>query len=361
MGKNDEILWEAPPHTLAKIKIVENYLKAWTAILSHNNPLLIIDGFAGPGRYKGGEEGSPIASIKVVLEHSLEFKHPVKFIFIEKVSKLNKYLEQEVEKLGEQITNSDRILGYPRIILGECESEIEKLIDEYKNKQGSFGPAFVFLDQFGYSKVSMDLVKMIMSFKKCEVFTFLNWNNLNRYITDNTKWRSISKAFGSNKWKQVFEEKDKALFIKNEYAKSLLSKAKVKYVCPFEMINRFNKIAYWLFFCTNNQKGLLEMQRAMSRISSRNYIFSDRDDQSQTSFLHELDVNSLKNQLTAVFKGKTVKNADVREYILDNGLPLNYASTLQEMLKNNEIEIINKSEKQSISFTKDLSLQIRFK
>ena len=50
---------------------------------------LYIDGFAGPGEYDGGEDGSPIIVLKVALQHKLKkkFQLPGKelvFIFIEK-------------------------------------------------------------------------------------------------------------------------------------------------------------------------------------------------------------------------------------------------------------------------------------
>ena len=47
-------LWEASPHTLAKLEIIERYLYLWFTIVgsnSNNQRLAYIDGFAGPGRY----------------------------------------------------------------------------------------------------------------------------------------------------------------------------------------------------------------------------------------------------------------------------------------------------------------------
>jgi three-Cys-motif partner protein len=50
-------LWDAEPHTLAKIEIVRRYLFLWFSILSKkSNRLVYIDGFAGPGGYKNSNE-----------------------------------------------------------------------------------------------------------------------------------------------------------------------------------------------------------------------------------------------------------------------------------------------------------------
>src|SRR5437016_1710637 len=64
--------WPADPHTLAKHAILQRYLQAWFPILTRQasslahqyksaprREILFIDGFAGPGEYTNGKEGSP--------------------------------------------------------------------------------------------------------------------------------------------------------------------------------------------------------------------------------------------------------------------------------------------------------------
>ncbi len=65
-----EVVWEIDPHTRAKHRILERYLQAWLPIMSSRNErLVIVDGFAGPGIYKGGEPGSPIIELKAFPGH----------------------------------------------------------------------------------------------------------------------------------------------------------------------------------------------------------------------------------------------------------------------------------------------------
>ena len=61
-----DTLWSAPEHTLAKIAILRAYLQAWFTILGTTvrKDMLYIDGFAGPGSYRGGEDGSPIVAVR---------------------------------------------------------------------------------------------------------------------------------------------------------------------------------------------------------------------------------------------------------------------------------------------------------
>ena len=60
MATPKDTLWELDPHTLGKHLVLRAYLDAWLPVMgSWQGRLLFIDGFAGPGEYEGGEEGSP--------------------------------------------------------------------------------------------------------------------------------------------------------------------------------------------------------------------------------------------------------------------------------------------------------------
>src|SRR5438105_4278929 len=59
--------WEYPEHTAAKHEILRRYLGAWLTILGRgkkgskfrHRQLVLLDGFAGRGRYLEGQPGSP--------------------------------------------------------------------------------------------------------------------------------------------------------------------------------------------------------------------------------------------------------------------------------------------------------------
>ncbi len=75
MSEKIGVTWSIPPHTRAKHEILRYYLGAWFPILATiQHRLLYIDGFAGPGEYEGGEDGSPIIALKVAKDHKLSFK-----------------------------------------------------------------------------------------------------------------------------------------------------------------------------------------------------------------------------------------------------------------------------------------------
>lgn len=75
-------IWDIEPHTIAKHKILESYLKAWFPILSSwNGRINYIDGFAGPGKYSKGELGSPIIALNVAKNHSAKLRNEINFVF----------------------------------------------------------------------------------------------------------------------------------------------------------------------------------------------------------------------------------------------------------------------------------------
>jgi three-Cys-motif partner protein len=91
-------IWDLEPHTAAKHEILRRYVQAWAPILSQGNfpHLVFVDGFAGPGRYSKGEEGSPVIAVKAVIDQPRPIKAKVDFHFIELDGKRADHLASEV-------------------------------------------------------------------------------------------------------------------------------------------------------------------------------------------------------------------------------------------------------------------------
>ncbi len=67
----DPVRWKIEDHTRAKHRVLRSYLDAWIPIMGYQSKkayqsdgmpprLLLVNGFAGPGTYEGGEPGSPL-------------------------------------------------------------------------------------------------------------------------------------------------------------------------------------------------------------------------------------------------------------------------------------------------------------
>ena len=96
-----ETLWEIDPHTKAKHEILCRYLKAWFPILNlWNNRIVYIDGFCGPGRYKGGDRGSPLIALDVAVNHRRAMSGELVFWFIDERQDRIAHLQQELKTVS---------------------------------------------------------------------------------------------------------------------------------------------------------------------------------------------------------------------------------------------------------------------
>lgn len=351
---------EIEDHTAAKHQILTTYVNAWVPILSRasarrgetKNELVFVDGFAGPGicrNRRDGDvrDGSPILALKSVLDHSVELPIPVRFLFIEENKMFHSELENNISKLGKRIRQHPERISGVKIELGDCDTILRPALQSCFGKPvRRVGPALFFLDQFGYTDISMDLIREIMKYEQCEVFSYLNWQRMNNFMPDETKWQGISRAYGSDDWRKALSMHGpaKQRFMMDEYKQVLREKARVTYVWHFAMCDRNNRLIYWLFFCTNNIRGLEEMKRAMWKTDpSGGFRFSDRDDPNQTHLFKE-DHYSLEMKSADIrrhFANHRITINDIYHFVLTETPHYKYKDALQFLERNNLLIPVN--------------------
>jgi len=317
MPKTTSTIWNIEPHTEAKLAILRKYLDAWLPIITRwNGRVLYIDGFAGPGEYIGGKDGSPIIAIKAVLEHKANIKSEIRMLFIEADKKRCEYLEQKVDSF--EIPSNVKI-DCICARFADTITEIFKYIDEQKAR---LAPAFVFIDPFGFTGIPFALIKRIMANEKCEVLITFMYEEINRFINDRRLWDSLNETFGTDKWQQVVSEKDskkRVELLHAIYKEQLEQESRIKYVRSFKMVNKVNKTDYFLFFGTNDFTGLKKMKEAMWRIDKSGlFQFSDATYNPNQPMLFETEpnYNQLKRILLKEFRGKSVSITELENYIV---------------------------------------------
>jgi len=317
MPKITSTIWKIEPHTEAKHAILRKYLDAWLPIITRwNGRVLYIDGFAGPGEYIGGKDGSPIIAIKAVLEHKTEITSEIKMFFIEADKKRCEFLEQKIAYL-EIPPNIDTKCFCAKF--NEIMTEILDYIDEQKTR---LAPAFVFIDPFGFTGIPFALIKRIMQNPKCEVLITFMYEEINRFVSDKRIWDSLEETFGTDKWKEVIDEKDsrrRSVLLHGIYKNQLDKEAGIKFVRSFKMVNKTNKTDYFLFFGTNKIIGLKKMKEAMWKIDESGlFKFSDATYDPAQPMLFEInpDYGRLKRILLQNFKGKSVSITELENFIL---------------------------------------------
>ncbi|MCH8870531.1 MAG: three-Cys-motif partner protein TcmP, partial [Chloroflexi bacterium] len=196
----DSTLPEIAPHTLAKHQILTHHLGAWFPILGrYSGRLLYVDGFAGPGEYAGGEDGSPILALQTVRDHvySNEFIDAGKrfqFLFVEKNSIFVKHLRQ---RIASQV--------WPRTFdIDVRHGEFEEIFSGYLNDIGSgmnsMPPALIFIDPFGSAGFPMAIFSRLASYMQTDILINFNWVDLNHWILpDKSKHITLDQLYGSGR------------------------------------------------------------------------------------------------------------------------------------------------------------------
>lgn len=361
-------VWPLTPHTSAKHKILRGYLSAWLPILSRQSKLigstrevLFVDGFAGPGVYEGGQDGSPIIALKAALDQA-PFPYPIKFLFVERDKERVSRLKECLKTLAPRLQNRpDLRVGIPE--KADCNDWLEGELDRAEALGKTFGPALVFLDQFGYSSVPMSLVTRVLGVPQCEVFTYLDTSHMNRFIEDKNKWPAITRAYGTEDWRSALDapSRERIPVLLRTYRDALRERA--KYVWYFSMFGEGNRPLYWLFFCTNSKKGLAEMKCAMWKVDDTGaFRFSDADDPGQMNLLSQIRKDSLDERLHSHFLGKEPPSVDeIEDFVLTQTAHYKYASSLIKLEKDNQIEVVNSPEgRRKSSFKEFGEMRVRF-
>ena len=317
MSKVTDTIWSIEPHTEAKHAILRKYLDAWLPIITRwNGRVVYIDGFAGPGEYIGGNDGSPIIAIKAVLEHRANIKADIRMLFIEADKGRCEFLKQKVNEIN-----------LPSNIKTECIcakfaetlTEILNYLDEQK---GRLAPAFVFIDPFGFTGIPFSVIKGIMQNSRCEVLITFMYEEINRFIADTRLWDSLTETFGTDRWRQVVQVRDpkrREVLLHNIYKEQLEKEASIKFVHSFKMTNKINKTDYFLFFGTNNIVGLKKMKEAMWRADkSGAFQFSDATYNPSQPMLFQIEPNydQLKEIIQTNFRTKSVSVVELENFIL---------------------------------------------
>lgn len=159
-----ETIWELQPHTGAKHQILRKYLDAWFPILArYNSRIVYIDGFSGPGRYSGGEPGSPIIALESARTHRAKLAGEMNFLFVEERKDRAENLNREISTI--------KLPTHFKVDV-ECTTFAETLtakLNQLDADGQQIAPTFALIDPFGFSGLPYSLVSRLLKKNKCEV------------------------------------------------------------------------------------------------------------------------------------------------------------------------------------------------
>jgi hypothetical protein len=173
----------------------------------------------------------------------------------------------------------------------------------------------------------------------------------------------LDKTFGGPEWQKVLvlESYKRSDFILKTYRTALELKSGSKFVWHFAMCDANDKLLYWLFFCTNNLKGLEEMKRSMCKADpGGGFRFSDKDNPSQLNLFSSYQNEMLAQELATTLQGKIRKVSQVKEFVLTQTPAYLYKNALKLLEKQDRLEIINPPpDRRKGTFTAD-DMQLKF-
>lgn len=316
MGIPKDTLWELDPHTKAKHEILKGYLQAWFPILSkYNRRIVYIDGFCGPGRYKGGEPGSPVIALDVAINHRRTLAGEVAFWFIDERQDRIDHLKEELHQLA--IPRHFRVSPE----CGIFHEKLEQVLNLIERDGAKLAPTFAFIDPFGFSGIPYSLVQRLLQHRKCETFITFMVDAINRFIEhpqDNVV-RHIVDAFGTEEAIEIAKQRgDRIQALRTLYQRQLEGQA--VFVRYFEMRDRNNRVQYYLFFASNDATGHLKMKEAMWKVGQEGeFRFSDGTNPNQIVMFEADTTSPLIALLRDNFRNKgVVSGKEVRQFVEDN-------------------------------------------
>lgn len=276
-----DTLWERKPATAAKHRLYQSYLDAWWPILlqpGHGRPrerVTYLDAFAGPGRYEGGEPGSPVFAIRGLLEHGAAdrmnlSRQRVRLLFMEKRPDRSSFLESELER---QFGSLGVLPVWPQVVQGEAGRDAEQLLTD----SGAWGnPILALFDSWGNVNVPLSLVKRIAANPASEVIVTFGPNWFSRQ--EKLQPDQLDNVFGGRDyWTPADAESRPDERWRKWLAtyKDALSRAGFRYQLQFQIVPDTGQPLH-LVYGTNHPKGVKVMKDAMWNVDGTDGMkFSD--------------------------------------------------------------------------------------
>ena len=292
-GLKKDLFEEKEVQTVSKHNIFENYLEPWVKIISNRSwvkDAYYVDAFAGTGKYKTGEAGSPVIAANILIK-SQKPTCKLHCVCIERDIKRYKILESSLKQFEAKLD------------IEKYNSEFFTCIDMILKKIGK-SPAFFFIDPQGFSGMDFDKIETILNLPHKEVLINFQYNAIQRWLTAPKAETAITKLFGTPDYKKAKNEVELIEFYKKQI------RQKGAFVWYFR--NKFprkNRTFYYLVYATKYVIAFKIMKQVMFNEQSKRYF--------ETNLFAEIDFQTFQNQVFDKFKGKkSIEYHEVLGFVL---------------------------------------------
>jgi three-Cys-motif partner protein len=280
---DDKYSWQlgaTPPslddHSAAKHAVLRQYAATYVEVLTANPrrevlKLTLVDGFAGGGQYvRNGVivPGSPLIMLDEIaaVESRVNSRRtkPINiesdFLFVERKKSNVEFLKATVKA-----SPHARLLGNRlNIINGTFEGALPKIIEHIKSR-GRADRAIFFLDQYGYSDVSLQTIRMILDrLANPEIILTFNVDWLINYLSTEESFLKAVKPVELSltdvqDMLHLKGQREARWLIQNILYKHLVTNTAAPYYTPFFVKSAESHRAYWLVHISKHPTARDEM------------------------------------------------------------------------------------------------------
>lgn len=316
MTKPRDVRWKLEPQTAGKHRVLRAYLDAWLPILgSRPRPILFIDGFAGPGRYEGGEDGSPIIALKAFRDHASapRIAGPVVFVFIELDEDRHAALEAEVAALAPPMPSKAEI----HIECDRFETNVSVALDRIEADGKVLVPTLCMADPFGADGIPLKLFSRILVNPSSELFITVMASFVRRFGAEPGFERVLNDLYGDESWRPLVAIPDSAArqrALLDRYEQRLRD-AGADFVLRFDLYDG-GTFVYSIFFATNDLLGCERMKDAIWKVMpDGNFEYRDRDQAQLTFGISAPQMTTMESQIERLLQGEgPMSMAQLREW-----------------------------------------------
>ena len=248
--------WPSEPRTLLKHQIYKRYVDCWMGkILQVFPSATIVDGFAGPGAYSDGPDGSPLVIAKANLHHSgrPRFK-TLRLVCNEARMDRNVALAGRVAALPADPGLATTVVDPPSDFLEAVER-----IDRIAHPSGDPLPTLWILDPFDIKSLPFHLVARCLRSPRDEVLITWFADEIHRFCEVPSFQAALTAHYGGDAWRGASaasgEHERKAAFMRL-YRSRLESLPNVK-TGEFSITSKNETARYSIVFATHSDSGLI--------------------------------------------------------------------------------------------------------
>ena len=206
-------------HSEIKLRILRRFLTPWAAKLgsiakNSSGVIWYVDGFAGPGRYDDGTDGSPLIGLQMAQAiKNRDRGYQLANLFVENNLKNWKSLER--------LSAAFRVNG---VTANNLRGKFADLIPEISEITAG-SPLLLFVDPFGISPIKYQQFKTLLN-REWPIDVILNFSHRAVYRLATNHPHLITEAIGSENWRREWALTDdpelRAKYVLEEFRQNMI-------------------------------------------------------------------------------------------------------------------------------------------